>query len=57
MRELPITKPSSTPTTMAMPKPAMVTQKVRQAWPAMTPLNSTSCTPMAQGLGTGIQGC
>ena len=36
-------KPSSTPTTMAMPKPAMVTQKVRQAWPAMTPLNSTSC--------------
>ena len=25
-RELPITKPSNTPTTMAMPKPAIVTQ-------------------------------
>ena len=41
---------------MAMPKPAMVTQKVRQAWPAMTPLNSTSCTPMAQGLGNRYSG-
>lgn len=36
---------------MAMPKPAMVTQKVRQAWPAMTPPNSTSWVAMAQGLG------
>src|SRR5574343_948923 len=51
MRELPITKPSRTPTTMAMPKPAMVTQKVRQAWPAITSLNSMNCCQMREGLG------
>jgi len=31
-----MTKPSTTPTTMEMPKPAIVTQKVRQACMAMT---------------------
>src|SRR5574343_1194049 len=51
MRELPITKPSSTPTTMAMPKPAIVTQRVRQVWPAITSLNSTNCCQMREGLG------
>src|SRR5574343_1059794 len=51
MRELPITKPSRTPTTMAMPKPAMVTQKVRQAWPAITSFNSMNCCQMREGLG------
>ncbi len=30
-RELPIRKPSSTPTTMAMPNPTIVTQNVRHA--------------------------
>ena len=46
-----MTKPSSTPTTMAMPKPTMVTQKVRQAWPAITSLNSQNCVQIRHGLG------
>src|SRR5690606_25787888 len=44
-------KPSSTPTTMARPKPAMVTQKVRQAWPMMVTLCSSVCSQMREGLG------
>jgi hypothetical protein len=36
---------------MAMPNPAMVTQKVRQAWAAMMPLNSTNWVQIRQGLG------
>ena len=44
-------KPSSTPTTMAMPKPTIVTQKVRQAWPAMRPRYSMNWFQMRAGLG------
>ena len=29
----------------------MVTQKVRQAWPRITSLNSTVCSQMREGLG------
>ena len=36
---------------MAMPKPAIVTQKVRQACPAMMPLNSQNWVQMRHGLG------
>src|SRR5438874_8489430 len=51
MRELPMTKPRSTPTAIAMPKPAIVTQKVRHAWPVMIALNSQNCVQMRHGLG------
>src|SRR5512139_2774147 len=51
MRELPIRKPSSTPTTIAMPKPTIVTQKVRHAWPRMVVRCSQNCSAMRTGLG------
>ncbi len=36
---------------MAMPKPTIVTQKVRQAWPRMVQRCSQVCSTMRQGLG------
>jgi len=36
---------------MATPKPAMVTQKVRQAWPAITAWYSMKSRKISQGLG------
>ena len=51
MRELPIRKPSSVPTTIDRPKPTIVTQNVRHAWAAITVRNSTSCAAMRDGLG------
>ena len=50
-RELPIRKPSSTPTTIDSPKPAIVTQKVRQAWPAIVAACSFMAEMIAAGLG------
>ena len=44
-------KPSSVPTTIEMPKPTIVTQNVRQAWPAIVPRNSQSCAAIREGLG------
>ena len=36
---------------MAMPKPTIVTQKVRHAWPRMIQRNSIVCSTMRHGLG------
>ncbi len=40
-----------TPTTMEMPKPSIVTQKVFQAASKRGPLNSTNCWAICHGLG------
>ena len=44
-------KPRRVPTTIEMPKPTIVTQNVRQAWPAIVPRNSQSCEAIRDGAG------
>ena len=50
-RELPIRKPSITPTTMAIPKPSIVTHSVFHAASSNGPLNSMNSRAICSGLG------